>query len=69
MRTNGWSMGSYKDRSTSFKTKMRSMRNKMLASVTALMLCTATMTTGAMGFGHGGGVHAGGGGGHPMAMA
>jgi hypothetical protein len=56
----------------SSKTKALSTRNKILASVTALVLGTATMTTGAMAFGHGGGGHAGGGGfgggGHAMAM-
>ncbi len=56
----------------SSKTKILSMRHKMLASVTALVVGTATMTTGAMAFGHGGG-HAGGGGlgggGHPIAIS
>ena len=51
----------------SSKTKVLSLRNKLLASVTALVLGTATMSTGAMAFAHGGG-HVGGAGGHAMAM-
>ena len=51
----------------SSKTKLLSLRNKMFASVTALVLGTVTMSTGAMAFAHGGG-HVGGAGGHAMAM-
>ena len=51
----------------SSKTKVLSLRNKMLASVTALVLGTATTSTGAMAFAHGGG-HVGRAGGHAMAM-
>ena len=39
----------------SSKTKLLSLRNKMFASVTALVLGTVTMSTGAMAFAHGGG--------------